>query len=235
MRWVMFLVLLLCGFIMESVTYRVRGVVACGGQGGSGSFDATLCQMTVGGKAGSGSFRCVGGPVRIVVPVQSAVVIDAVERRWLAAGESATITWHSRVDGDFYVEVGGNGTPGSGVLLDSGTLMAGAIMQHRINEADLPDNAPTAVYFIVSTATRTSFASILLYDDQLPPSVELHSLHISGHVDDPTVTEVLVDGVPVPVQQDGRWSADVGSPPGEIIIEAQNSKGIKVTRKITIR
>jgi hypothetical protein len=104
---------------------------------------------------------------------QPAVVVDSVSQDVLGTGDSATITWTCKHDGTYSVEVGGNGTAGSGTILETGSCQVDDQIQSVVSESDLPDNQASAVYIIVAEAPCAGFAVVILYDDQTGPSSQV--------------------------------------------------------------
>ncbi len=124
---------------------------------------------------------------------------------------AATITWRSSDDGTYSVEVGGNGTPGSGTQIDSGTCLADNPADTVIGETDIENNTVQNVYVIVNSGSETFSGYTQVTDDHTAPtsttllpadgSVRGSVTTISGSASDAggsTVTSVSVsifDGV----------------------------------------
>lgn len=101
---------------------------------------------------------------------EAAVEINSVSRSVLGAGDSATITWTCKHDGTYSVEVGGNGMPGSGTVVETGQCQLNDQIASVVTEADLPDNQASLVYVIIAEVSYAGFATATLYDDQTGPS-----------------------------------------------------------------
>jgi len=176
-------------------------------------------------------------------PIPPVVVVEGVSKPALTTGEECIISWHSTIDGYFYVEVGGNGTPGSGGRVDEGPCTAYVSIESKVYESDLPDNQDSPVYIIVDTGLGTPpYGTVTLTDDQIAPEFAAFDIvRIQGTVSDSSVTEVVIKvaGQPdwqVPVIS-GSYDCTTPlglSPSGttEVILEATNSEGKSVQRKI---
>jgi len=202
----------------ESAAYKLRGSV-------SGA---------VAGKAQSVNYVIHVGAVPRAGQGLSVISIESITRQALSTGDRCTINWHSAVDGDYYVEVGGNGSIASGTAVDSGLCSADSGIVSQVVEADLDDNMKNTIFIIVDDGTKVYYAAIVILDDQVPPDANFTKITVNGTVEDDTITEVLVSGVPVPVTG-GQYQAVVNTFGPEIIIEATNSSGAKAQRKIRIQ
>ncbi len=166
--------------------------------------------------------------------VAPGVTVDSVIPAVVSTGAAAVVSWTANKDADYFIEVGGSGVKGSGVLLTSGTCQAGVQVQTPVSETDLPDNAKSTVFVIIESPDGAAFASCEITDDQTPPAIELRRITVAGSVSDPTVTEVVVNGQAYPVT-DGTYSFAIEAPVGsEIAIEATNAHGFKAVRTIRV-
>ena len=104
---------------------------------------------------------------------QPAVQIDSVSQSILGTSQSSTIDWTCMHDGTYSVEVGGNGTPGSGIVITTGSCQTNDNLQSIIDEEDLPDNQASTVYIIIPEAPCARFATVTLYDDQTGPETAI--------------------------------------------------------------
>jgi len=162
------------------------------------------------------------------------VTIDVVDPAAVPASGAAVISWTADADADYFVEVGGSGTRGTGTQIASGACQAGIQMQTLVAEQSLPDNAKSTVFVIVETANVTGFDSCEITDDQTPPVIELASITVTGFVTDPTVPVVIVNGQVYPVNG-GKYSFTIDAPVGsEIIIYATNKSGFTTSKKVKV-
>lgn|GEM_PF-3439332 len=221
---------------MTSSGYGTRTVQDCGGGlTASTSFNAKgSIGDSVGGSSGSTSFLVYSGALRHTEqPPESAVVVESVSKGALTTKEVSVIRWHSKINGNYYIELGGNGAPGSGVLISSGVCSANVPIETDIYEAEIPDNQRHQIFIIVDTGSGYYYASVVLFDDQIPPNISIQKITVKGSVDDATVTQVIVNGVSVPIVS-GKYEAEVSTALSEIVIEATNSKGQTVKRTIRL-
>jgi len=112
-----------------------------------------------------------------------------------------TVTWQSSEDGSYIIELGGNGTPGSGTQIASGTVQANNPVNQVITGKQLTYMAATEIWVYVTDAlgaTGTDYESLSLKPFVTIPSVT------PVHVDTPLLinnagTRLYVLGNPVKV------------------------------------
>jgi subtilisin family serine protease len=105
---------------------------------------------------------------------QPAVVVDSVSQYVLGPGEqSAAITWTCKHDGTYSVEVGGDGTAGSGDVIAGGVCYVDDQIVTQVFESDLPDNQASPIYIVVAEALCAGFATVTLYDDHTAPCADI--------------------------------------------------------------
>lgn len=80
-----------------------------------------------------------------------------------------TIAWESSVDSTYYVELGGDGTQGSGTQVDSGSCAFDTRMETTIHETDIADDSTQTVYIIVESGMQTATSRTEITDDHTPP------------------------------------------------------------------
>ncbi|MGC8755359.1 MAG: CFI-box-CTERM domain-containing protein [bacterium] len=88
----------------------------------------------------------------------------------------SVVTWSSSFSGTYEVEVGGNGTKGSGTPLSgrSGSVTAGQTMTFPVYASDLMNisggtNGPYTIYIYVTTSNFTAYASTTILLLTIPP------------------------------------------------------------------
>jgi hypothetical protein len=96
------------------------------------------------------------------------VRVTDISRCILGKRDWAAIKWQSSLEGAYTVRVGGSG-PGSGKRAEAGSIEADVEIETVITEADLPDNAASAVTIYVERGKDLGSAFVVLYDDQAPP------------------------------------------------------------------
>ena len=221
------------GAVMASVSFKARVAQDCGGGAAlssgfktRGSIGGAVC-----GPAQSTAFISYAGPLPRTQHTGAIVVVENITRAALTTGEECFVYWHATVDGDFTIEVGGTGTPGSGLVVDSGSCLADASIESRIHELSLTDDDRSIIYIYVDDGSDTYYAAVVLTDDQTPPDATFTQVTVEGSVDDASVTDVYVNTVSVPVAS-GQYQAVVSTGLSEIIIEATNDKSQTMTRKV---
>lgn len=220
---------------MISTAYSIRTGDDYGGGEAQGTSLKTRGSIggAVGGETRSTSYVVYTGVRTRAADVGPVVVFENLSKETLTTNEGCSIQWHSTIDGDFYVEVGGNGTPGSGTQIDYGTCTTDLTVETYVNEFDLLDNQGNTVYIIVDNGFNTFYAAIAITDDQVLPDMSFTQITVQGSVDDATVTDVYVNSVPVSVVS-GQYQALVNTSLDEIIIEATNGEGETVRRTIRV-
>ena len=137
---------------------------------------------------------------------------------------NSSFTWISDKNGSYDIIVNGN-------VMDSGVCSAGVPKSQPILETDLVDNSQNGVMVVVTAVSEQNNAVVGIYDDQIPPDFSVAKITVTGTVDDDTVTQVVVNGVNVPVLSNS-YTAEVSSGIDEITVEATNAAGKIVTRII---
>lgn len=97
------------------------------------------------------------------------VVIDSVSQRVLGSGDSTIISWQSDLAGDYSIEVGSTGTPGTGTEILSGVCEAASVVDSVVTESELTDNSLNTIHVFVTVSAITGSVNTYLYDDQIPP------------------------------------------------------------------
>lgn len=114
----------------------------------------------------------------VVYNLSSVVYISSVNPSAInnTNNNHSIITWSSSMSGTYEVEVGGNGTKGSGIALSgrSGTVTAGQTMTFPIYSSDLMSisggtNGPYTIYIYVTTSNFTAYASTTILLLTIPP------------------------------------------------------------------
>ncbi|MCI0479037.1 PKD domain-containing protein [Candidatus Uhrbacteria bacterium] len=84
-------------------------------------------------------------------------------------------------------------------------------------------------------ATHSTTIDVVVDEPLIPATITIQSVVIRGSIDDPTVSEVIVDGVAVPVIG-GAFEIlkPVTTNPTLVIIEATNGVGATSTKRVTI-
>lgn len=99
-----------------------------------------------------------------------AVYISLVSPTEVGAGQFSTVMWTSSINGSYTIEVGGDGTWGSGIEIAKDKVSSVKTYTTIINESKLPDNRPSKIFIIVRDRfDNEGFASFVLTDDQTPP------------------------------------------------------------------
>ncbi len=221
---------------MSSGSYTLSGSNDCGGRSAS-SASNQVTRVSIGGAVArmsqSANYVVYTGPKR-KKEIPPIITINSVSKTALTTGETCTIDWHADRDGSFIIELGGDGTPGSGTQLASGNCLAAISVLTDILESDLTDNAQNTIHIIVDDGATQSFAAVVLLDDQVGPDVSFTQVTIRGTVDSDSITEVDVDGVPVPVTA-RQYEAIVNTPASEIYISIKNQYGATTTRIIRLQ
>jgi len=122
------------------------------------------------GKVSSGGRLNAYDAFRQAVPTVTIFPLSSVV---LGPGQSLTVSWQSSKDGTYSVEVGGDGTPGSGFQIESGTCQAYSPVNSTVYETDLPDNTSASLFVIVTSDSFSGFTSVTLTDDQMPPGTRI--------------------------------------------------------------
>ncbi|MHC4661090.1 MAG: M14 family zinc carboxypeptidase [Planctomycetota bacterium] len=86
----------------------------------------------------------------------------------------STINWNVDYDGQYYIEVGGNGMPGTGSLLTEGPVTAGEIVSVSVMTTDLPINITSRIHIIaVNPLDKVGHVSVDISNDHTPPSSQI--------------------------------------------------------------
>lgn|GEM_PF-3107957 len=113
-----------------------------------------------------------------VYELSSVVTISSVNPSAInnTNNNTSIITWSSTMSGTYQVEVGGNGTIGSGITIPglSGSITAGQTLTLAVHASDLISisggtNGPYTIYIYVSTANFTTYASTTILLLTIPP------------------------------------------------------------------
>jgi len=113
-----------------------------------------------------------------VYELSSVVTISSVNPSAInnTNNNTSIITWSSTMSGTYQVEVGGNGTIGSGITIPglSGSITAGQTLTLAVYASDLISisggtNGPYTIYIYVSTANFTTYASTTILLLTIPP------------------------------------------------------------------
>jgi hypothetical protein len=88
----------------------------------------------------------------------------------LGAGMNSSIIWQCDVDGNYRVEVGGNGTPATGTLVENGSCTSGSPVTSTVYDSDLTQNTSNNIYVIVTDLSlRVGHGLVQLTDDHVAP------------------------------------------------------------------
>jgi YVTN family beta-propeller protein len=113
-----------------------------------------------------------------VYELSSVVTISSVNPSAInnTNNNTSIITWSSTMSGTYQVEVGGNGTIGSGITIPglSGSITAGQTLTLAVHASDLISisggtNGPYTIYIYVSTTNFTTYASTTILLLTIPP------------------------------------------------------------------
>jgi YVTN family beta-propeller protein len=113
-----------------------------------------------------------------VYELSSVVTISSVNPSAInnTNNNTSIITWSSTMSGTYQVEVGGNGTIGSGITIPglSGSITAGQTLTLAVHASELISisggtNGPYTIYIYVSTANFTTYASTTILLLTIPP------------------------------------------------------------------
>ena len=221
--------------VMVSTNHAALVAVDSGG-GGALSANLALRGSSIGGAVAAGArsvnYVVYTGPLqrRAGQPV-STVVVENVSKSALRGGEQCTLRWRSTAGGTYYVEVGGNGSPGSGTQVATGSCTGGASVNTAIQESVLPDNQRHPIYVIVDAGSYTRYAGVVIVDDQVEPDAAFTRITVSGTVADDSV-EVRVNGAAVPVS-DRKYEAQVTTSMDMVTVQAAPPGGVPQTWTIT--
>lgn len=99
-------------------------------------------------------------------------VVTITEHDPYVIGEAMTsiIKWKADKTGTYTLEIGGDGTTGSGTLIENGSCTAGVEVTSYVFEDNVTDNTEVTVYVIVDDGSRSGYALTEITDDHTPPT-----------------------------------------------------------------
>lgn len=221
---------------MSSTNFFLDPVVVDQGGGEAASSNFVL-QGSIGGPA-------IGSASSTNYKLEIGFIGPATSDNWLqisqlptpdtiGPGISSEFKWISQKSGSFYIELGGDGSIGSGTQLRTGTCTATVEETETIAPAQLTDDASNIIYVIVDSGSGVLSKQVAIIDDETSPLVTLTQVAVDGTVDDATVTEVFLNGSSVTVTA-GAYSGVVTTGMDSITVQATNGDGKSVTKTIAI-
>lgn len=116
-------------------------------------------------------FRMTEAPTGVPVVTLNLVSPTEIAPDNISSVNFSTVFWQTSVGGTYRVELGGDGTPGSGVLLENGSVVGATPTTTDLHESELPDNRQSKIFIIVDDGSgNRGYASFNLTDDQTAPS-----------------------------------------------------------------
>jgi hypothetical protein len=141
----------------------------------------------------------------------------------IGAGNESVFKWISTHDGDFWIELDGNGTPGCGTMISTGSVAADDERTETIYDTDLNENEANDVYVIVvDDSAETKFRVVTIIVDTEKPFLEITCIAVSGTVNDEEAV-VKINDVAVPLTG-GAFDAEVVTNLDSIVVEITNDR-----------
>lgn len=111
-----------------------------------------------------------------VTVVAPQISINSVSESLLGPNiTTSTINWQSEVDATYHIEVGGNGTPGTGTQVETGSCFADTPIDTAVDESEIPDSTTQNIYVIIEAGTETFSNYTTITDDHTAPSSSVTS------------------------------------------------------------
>ncbi|MBN1810095.1 MAG: hypothetical protein JW909_13595 [Planctomycetes bacterium] len=232
-------VILAAGIAIGAVSANYMINPAAVDQGGGTAFSSSYeMQGSIGGTAvgttaTSANYSLEVGYIGPAAAVDWLEITQLPTPDTIGGGGTSEFKWTSQKAGTYYIEVGGDGSIGSGTQIGTGTCAAGVEETTSVTEANLADDAANTVYVIVDAGGDVLAKQAGIVDDESAPAITLVQVAVAGTVDDATVTEVLVNGSSVAVAA-GAYSGMVTTGMDSITVEATNGASQTVVKTVTV-